>query len=156
MKRLWVILLFNFLIAAVFALGAFSAFFSVRTAISWYSVNKFALQVEPFTGKDVLAELNAYRKELGMSNFTLSSPLCNNLVERWQNYKDGNNHEGLDEFAAREMPGIQVAEIITTARSAKATVDNWKSSPGHDLVLKEFNNICVYTAENTSVAFLSK
>jgi hypothetical protein len=155
MKRLWVILLFNFLIAAIFSLGAFSAFFSVRTAIMWYAINKSDIQNRDFNSYDVFNALNEYRKSKGIAPVEFSSDLCNNLGARWVNYKNTDSHAGLDEWVAKEIPGIQVTEVLGSGRTAKETIEKLSGSQGHDNAMKTKKNACVYTAENLSVIMFS-
>lgn len=156
MKRILMVLSFNALLAAVFLVGMFSAYFSVRNQIMWYSANKSKIEAKPFDSYDVFNALNAYRSENGLPPLTLSQPLCNNLVERWKNYRNTNSHSGLDEWVRKEMPdGLTISEIMAPGMTAEQTVENWSGSQGHDVAIKSNSKICIYTADNLSVAVLS-
>lgn len=108
------------------------------------------------TGKEVLVELQKYRRDNGLPEFILYQPLCNNIGERWQNYRSTNSHKGLEEFHWREMPQIvDLAEILAPGATAQEVVENWAASPSHDLYIKSNARICVYSADGLSVALLS-
>lgn len=109
-----------------------------------------------YTGEEVLAELQKYRVKNNLPPFELSFDLCNGISERWQVYVDTDSHEGLDEFVDRKMPGMSVGEALTSGRTPQEAVDNLAGSPSHDLALKTYNQICVYTFKGHSVLLLSK
>lgn len=111
---------------------------------------------EPPTGKEVLEELQKYRKSQGLPEFQLSDMLCNNIGERWQNYWKNNNHEGFSDFAQRNYPpGFTSSEILVSGETAQDMVKQWSQSPSHDQSIKSFSKICVYSHLNHSVALLS-
>lgn len=108
-----------------------------------------------YTGQDVLAELQKYREKNNLPPFVLSFDLCNNISERWTSYMENNSHEGLDDFVDRNMPGLTVGEALTPGRTAQEAVQNLADSPSHDLALKSYSDICVYTNKGHSVLLLS-
>jgi len=137
-------------------------FWFITIVVSFFGGVKFATPytpvevITPPTGQEVLAELNTYRLSQGLEPFELSDRLCDNIVERWHNYKNNNSHEGWDEFAAREYPGGFTAnELLVAGESAKIMVDQWVSSPSHDLAIKSNSKACVYSYDGLSVALLS-
>ena len=108
------------------------------------------------TGKEVLDELNAYRVEQGLPPFILSESLCNNIAERWKVYRVQRSHQGLDEFRRKWMPEVSsIGEVMVSGNTAKEMVEGWASSPSHDILIKEFRKVCVYSADGSSVALLS-
>lgn len=111
---------------------------------------------EPPTGQQVLAELQRYRKANGLPEFELSPILCDNISERWQNYRVNNNHQGFEDFMLKQYPpGFTASEILASGETAEETVKNWAGSPSHDQAIKSFSKICVYSHLNHSVALLS-
>jgi len=156
-KKLLFLIAFNLLAVFIFVGGMFTAFYHVRDAIMWYSVNRaiLASRVTYPTGYQVLEELNVYRRELGLPNFILYEPLCNNIGSRWKNYKRTNSHEGLQEFVNNYMPNLMVSEILAPGKTADEVVNNWKNSPSHDIAIKTRSRICVYSADGLSVALLT-
>ncbi len=123
-----------------------------------YSMNRVAINEVKAgypTGYDVLNELNDYRHELDLPDFELYQPLCNNIASRWQSYKANNSHKGLQEFVDSYMSGLSVYEILTSGNTAQETVQNWKGSPSHDLGIRTYSKICVYSDDGLSVALLS-
>jgi hypothetical protein len=126
----------------------------------WFAQPRYVpptMEVEEYpTGKDVLAELQKYRVSEGLPEFEVSSVLCDNIGERWQNYVKNNSHEGFSEFAQREYPpGMDVAEILVAGDSAKQMVEKWVASPSHDLYIHNYSKICVYSDSGSTVAILS-
>lgn len=108
------------------------------------------------TGQQVLDELQKYRVSQGLPEFELSEPLCNNIAARWQNYQKTNSHEGLKDFLIENHPsGLSVSEILVSGSTAKDMVDQWASSPSHNLYIHRNSKICVYSAEGSTVALLS-
>lgn len=108
------------------------------------------------TGYEVLEELNAYRRKNNLPDLIVSYDLCNNIAERWQNYKSTNSHDGLQEFIDEWMPeGITISEILAPGYTAKEMVDGWAASPSHDTRIKRNSKACVYAAEGYAVALLS-
>lgn len=108
-----------------------------------------------YTGQEVLAELQKYRAKNNLPPFKLSFDLCNNISERWTNYVEKNSHEGLDDFVDRNMSGMIVGEALTPGRTPQEAVQNLADSPSHDLALKKYSDICVYTAKGHSVLLMS-
>lgn len=157
MKKFKFFVAFNVLISIVFFAGLFAGFYHVRDAIMWYSVNKSsaASTVSP-TGYDVLVELNKYRVANDLPKFELYQPLCNNIGERWDNYKANNSHKGFLEFVNKWMPGMYVEEILTAGKTPEEMVKGWTSSPSHDLAIRNNSKICVYSAQGLAVALLTK
>ena len=153
------IIVVNLVLAFVFFAGMASGMYYAREAIKCCSLSKLMLNVTAAkypTGYDVLDEINKYRHELGKPDLILYEPLCNNLAVRWLNYNANNSHKGLQEHVNTYMPGMQVSEILAPGKTAKEMVQNWKGSPGHDIIIKNSSRICVYSAEGLSVALLSK
>lgn len=148
MKKVIALIVLNLLLAAVFMAGVLAGFSRMATL-------KAEHKQQPPTGYEVLNALNTYRKESGFPEFTLSESLCNNIGERWQVYKVTNSHEGFWEFAQKYHPGVKMAEILAPGATAQETVDNWKKSPSHDLEIKTYSQVCVYSADGLSVALLS-
>lgn len=109
-----------------------------------------------YTGQEVLAELQKYRASNNLPPFELSFDLCNGISERWSSYMDNDSHEGLDDFVSRNMPGMRVGEALTPGRTPQEAVKNLADSPSHDLALKTYSKICVYTAKGHSVLLLSR
>ena len=108
------------------------------------------------TGQEVLNELQRYRVKNGLPEFQLSEILCDNLVERWQNYKKTNSHEGLEEFVKREYPpNLVVHEIMVSGSTAEEMVVKWSQSPGHNQAIHNNSKICVYSSQGMAVAMLS-
>lgn len=108
------------------------------------------------TGQQVLSELQEYRKREGLPPFELSSILCNNISERWQNYVENNSHKGFKEFVnANYPPGFSATEILVAGVSAREMVEKWASSPSHNLYIHDNSKACVYSAKGSSVALLS-
>lgn len=143
----------------IFCLGFGAGRYSALEAIQFYVMHKDAAQPVKYpeypTGYEVLDELNAYRKSKGLSYFKESPTLCNNIAQRWQNYKDNNSHVGLKDFLTRWMPGVRVNEILAPGSTAKETIENWAGSPSHELAIRTHTHACVYSADGLSVALLS-
>lgn len=108
-----------------------------------------------YTGQEVLAELQKYRESKGLPPFELSFTLCNGISERWTNYMDTDSHQGLDEFVEKHMPGMTVGEALTPGRTPQEAVQNLVGSPSHELALRSYSDICVYTHKGHSVLLLS-
>ncbi len=145
-------LLFIILLGILITRGAFNIGKASKLA---EETQKTQSQPQYPTGQDVLAELNVYRVANDLPPFKLSERLCNNIHERWKVYVEKESHEGLEEFVQREMPGSQVGEIMVYGETAKQMVERWSSSPSHDLLVKKYSKICVYSALGSSVALLS-
>lgn len=108
------------------------------------------------TGEQVLAELQEYRVSQGLSEFKVSEILCDNLVERWKNYKETNSHAGLEEFMAREYPpGFTASEIMVAGSTAEEMISKWTQSTGHKQAIHNNSKICVYSSQGMAVAMLS-
>lgn len=146
-KKLLAIGVFNILMAAIFVVGLLSG-------VRWVS-DQHLKTTQQLTGYDVLSELNKYREKVGLPDFILDDSLCNNIGERWQHYKDYNNHDGIQEFADKWQQGKEISEILAPGATAQETVNNWTQSPSHDIIIKERSKICVYSHDNLSVALLS-
>lgn len=138
----------------VFSLGCFSAavFFSAQPIPVQQEVSPKDVT---YTGQEVLAELQEYRTKNNLPPFELSFKLCNNISERWTSYMDNNSHKGLDQFVDENMPGLTVGEALTPGRTPEEAVQNLANSPSHDLALKKYSKICVYTSEGHSVLLMS-
>lgn len=108
-----------------------------------------------YTGQEVLAELQKYRAKNNLPPFELSFKLCNNISARWASYMKNDSHEGLDDFVDKNMPGMTVGEALTPGRTPEEAVQNLADSPSHDLALKSYSDICVYTSEGHSVLLMS-
>lgn len=140
--------IFNLIMMVVFVAG-------MLTSLSWYS-NQQLKRSQEMTGYQVLNALNAYRESLGLPDFILYEPLCNNIASRLQHYRDFNNHDGLTEFHNKYMPDIKVlSEILAPGNTPEETVRNWRNSPSHDMFIKSNSKICVYSSRGLSVALLS-
>lgn len=108
------------------------------------------------TGEQVLDELNVYRQSIGLPPFELYEPLCNNIYERWKVYVGKESHEGIEEFHDMWMPQvIDLGEIMVAGSSAQEMVKKWSESPSHDILIRKYSRICVYSAQGSSVALLS-
>lgn len=108
------------------------------------------------TGQDVLEELQEYRVSEGLEEFQLSPTLCNNIAERWKAYRENDSHDGLSEFHDKWMPQVyDLGEIMVSGETSKEMVEKWASSPSHDVLIKKYSKICVYSAFGSSVALLS-
>lgn len=108
------------------------------------------------TGYEFLEALNKYRVSEGLEPFELYEPLCNNIAERWQNYKDTNSHDGLQDFADKWIPDMKISEVLTFGETAEQMVDRLASSPSHNLMIRNNSRICTYSAEGYSVALLAR
>ena len=148
-------------VLVIYSAGVITGLYSVKDTVMRYS---FDSTIEPSpkptavtypTGVQVLAELNKYRREIGLPEFILSETLCNNIGERWQHYKDYNNHDGLEEFEKKWQWGTRLTEILASGETAVETVNGWRESPSHDIFIRNNSKICVYSAEGFSVALLS-
>lgn len=140
-------------------------FLLIATALTFYILGGLTIvylwnqtpEVKTFpTGYQVLAEANKYRESQGKNDLILYQPLCNNIVERAQNFKENNNHEGLSEFAAKWIPNTELSEIFTYSDSASGTIENFKNSPSHNLILLNETKACVYSEKGYTVILLSK
>lgn len=114
------------------------------------------------TGTQVLGVLQDYRLSEKLPAFELSPILCDNIVERWQNYVKNDSHQGWEEFVAREYPpGFTASEMFvssdlpTPIAAARDMVEKLKGSPSHNLAIHNFNKICVYSDKGSTVAILS-
>lgn len=144
---------------AAFALAASGVLvgivFGMNLAQPRYAPPENVLQEYP-TGQEVLAELQNYRKELGLPEFEVSGILCNNIAERWFNYTKNNSHEGFHEFVQKQYPpGFTASEILAPGKTAEEVVNGWKQSPSHDYFIKNNTKVCVYSDSGYSVALLS-
>lgn len=147
MKKIFLFFAAFFLMGIIFLFGM----------VAEFNIKKSIVSPLPFpTGKEVYEALNVYRAENSLPPLDLDSSLCNNLVQRWEHYRAHENHDGLDEWGQKYLPGRRVAEILVAGESAQIMVKKWSESPGHDLMIKENSKVCVYTADGLAVAMLSK
>lgn len=113
-----------------------------------------------YTGAEVFAAVNEHRQQLGLQTVKMDEQLCDNLVERWQAVKTGNQHQGFDEFIKTEHKGQtwkEFAEMYFIGPSPKAAIAFWEQSPGHKSVLEgtRWTSACSYANEGAAVMLFS-
>ena len=115
-----------------------------------------------YNGEEVFAEVNRHRESVGVAPVKMNEFLCDNLVSRWEVVKDGNYHEGFEQWVKNE--GIQtergfkeVGELVVRADTPKAAIAFWVGSPGHKLVLEgaRWTDGCAYANEGAAVVIFS-
>jgi hypothetical protein len=116
-----------------------------------------------FTGAELLAEVNNYRKNIGVSELTVDEVLCSDLVERWLAIRDPNyGHKGFEEWWADKKLATDsynhIGELYATADSARRVIELWNQSPGHKLCLDDpRNNVgCTYAAKGTGILIIAE
>lgn len=118
--------------------------------------------VPNWSGQELFNAVNKQRESVGVSPITLGEGLCDNLVSRWQNVRDGKKHEGAQQWYDQE--GIntkygygEIAELYITAETPEKAVEFWVNSPGHKLELDnpKWTDGCTYASEGIGILELS-
>jgi hypothetical protein len=125
-----------------------------------------ALTTPHHTGQDLWEVVNAHRKNSEVQELQLDRELCNNLVGCWTSISQGDNHEDLMAFLAKQglvkdgqavAPYKTIYELFAVkAVTAEKAVIGWTSSPGHKAALEraEFNVGCTYAEDGTGVLMM--
>jgi len=117
-----------------------------------------------FTGEQLFAAVNEYRKSHNLSTLEIDSVLCDNLVERYLSIKEPNaGHKGYEEWIKNEgidtnpKYGVIGELYIKDTSTAQNAVAWWDESPGHKstLMMKDMKYGCAYANEGTGVVIMA-
>lgn len=143
-------------VVAILLFGAVSFLFGFRQA------NLANIQLDTtYSGQDVLDAINAHRVSKGLKSLDLEPQICDNLVQRWLDMKNGKDigHQGFEAWATQEQLLSyydQVAEMyMLNAEDTDIAISFWEGSPGHRQTLEgNFDVACAYANDGVIVTVL--
>ncbi len=105
-------------------------------------------------GQHIWDAVNVYRKENGVSELQQNELLCNNLVARWKQFNEENNHDGFEPWLKEYVYPFDTSHKLKSVaedyvggiKTAAGAIVKWKESPGHNLSLLDpkYNIGCAY------------